>query len=1209
MKKTIVVLTAAGLLCFVALWVYVESDAFAERLRPYIVRPLMDVLGPRSQVGRVRITLLPFVVEVRDIVVPSDQSAEIIAVRKVRAYINPLPLLWKRVLVSSVTVLEPRVSGARSRDGTLDLSVLFATMQENIARLRGTGPTSFTVHVRSITLSNGSIVLSDAASGANMAVHGLDSKAIFRSTAAEGMVRISSGSVSISLPSYPSWEGSIRATASFAGNAISISDLELRSRSARYAVSGTFLAARAGALDLRIQARVGRGVLGDLSGMARLRGREALIDTTASLTGTFSEPQLKGTAMVAGFPFNGYVVRRAGLDYEYARHAVTVVGKAWELEHDKRRLTIDHIAAEAGYDQGIVRIVKASLKADDTEMEASGTVSIEKGYDIALSIVSDGTGPVLRFFAGLESSGRISLSGALTGQLNAPLFDGTVSAGPVTIRTVTFQGLTGMVQFRDRTISLMGATIRQDASRYLLDVSVNLTGDEPYYQARLGIIRSDVISIIALFYKPIPLDLSASGEMTFSGTSRTFSGKGHLDLDAGAAYGESFEKGSVEVELTSSRVVFPRVLIDKGGGRIEGRGWIEFRGAYYASIESSGVDVASVDHLRMLSLDGPMQLSIRSSGNFSSPQVNARAVSPGIRREGLELGAAEWDLVIQDHRLTLAGTLGSEGDSGVSMNGHMELSRPYPWSVSARFHLADVDPSMLAKGNGLLAKVRVSATGRISLQGQAGSGSAISGNAVLQSASILVADHRIENEGEAIIRIEQGDLSVQNMVLTGTGTRLSISGGLRSDKKIDLTLMGEVNLSLLRLLYKEVEHGDGIATVRLSLHDDWRNPVVDGRVTVKDGMLKLRDIPQRLSGLNGVVVFDRERITTEGLSADVGGGRARISGSARLRDTALLDFSLRAVFEDVTVRYPAGLTATLAGTLYYDGDRQAQTLSGEISIGRAKYEKRIEWKSMLVDFTQGIMRKKKTDIGWIGETRLNVRFTGSENILFESNLAEVPLKIDLLFQGTVNQIQLLGRIEAREGKVYFRNNVFDILFASADFVDPGRINPVLDVQAETRVREYRIRLGVSGNADRAVVTFLSDPPLEDSDILALLAVGRKGEELEGKADVVGRGESLSFVSGRFQDLLESRARSLTGLDRFQIDPYINKSDTPVPRVTVGKEIVEKRVFLTYSSNVGGTTPEQNLRVEYILNRNISLLGEYDELGQIGADLKFRFEFR
>jgi translocation and assembly module TamB len=193
--------------------------------------------------------------------------------------------------------------------------------------------------------------------------------------------------------------------------------------------------------------------------------------------------------------------------------------------------------------------------------------------------------------------------------------------------------------------------------------------------------------------------------------------------------------------------------------------------------------------------------------------------------------------------------------------------------------------------------------------------------------------------------------------------------------------------------------------------------------------------------------------------------------------------------------------------------------------------------------------------------------------------------------------------------VYFRNNVFRILRASADFADPNRINPLLDVQAETRVREYQIRLGVTGNADRAVVTFLADPPLSDSDILALLAIGRRGEELKGKEADVGRSEAAAFATGMFQDFLESRARSITGLDRFQVDPYINKYDIAVPRVTVGKEVVQDRVFMSYSSNIGGTIPEQNIRLEYILNRNVSVLGEYDELGQLGADIKFRFEFR
>jgi len=286
-----------------------------------------------------------------------------------------------------------------------------------------------------------------------------------------------------------------------------------------------------------------------------------------------------------------------------------------------------------------------------------------------------------------------------------------------------------------------------------------------------------------------------------------------------------------------------------------------------------------------------------------------------------------------------------------------------------------------------------------------------------------------------------------------------------------------------------------------------------------------------------------------------------------------------------------------------------QNLSGEVVIRRAHYEKRVDWKSMLVDFRAGFARKKKTDIGWIGETQLNVRFSGKESIVFESNLAKIPIDAEILIRGTVNQPQVLGRLEARKGEVYFRKNVFRIMHASADFADPNKINPVLDVQAETRVREYDIRLSVTGTADRSFVSFVSDPPLTDSNILALLTIGRKSEEVRGKEAGVGVGEATSFMTGKFQDIIETRARSLTGLDRFQVDPYISKTDVSVPRVTVGKEVVQDKVFMTYSSNVGATTPEQLFRIEYLLNRNMSLVGERDETGNIGADLKFRFEFR
>jgi translocation and assembly module TamB len=313
------------------------------------------------------------------------------------------------------------------------------------------------------------------------------------------------------------------------------------------------------------------------------------------------------------------------------------------------------------------------------------------------------------------------------------------------------------------------------------------------------------------------------------------------------------------------------------------------------------------------------------------------------------------------------------------------------------------------------------------------------------------------------------------------------------------------------------------------------------------------------------------------------------------------------------VRYPEGLTSTLSGDLYYDGNASEQSLTGDVTIKRARYDKRVEWKSMLVDIGKGLYQKKKTEVAWIGDTQINIRFHGKDSILLQNNLAKIPLDVDMFLRGTVNQPQLLGRVEARKGSVYFRKNEFKILHASADFVDPNRMNPVLDIQAEIRVRdidqEYRIRLAVSGTADRAVVTLLSDPPLPDSDILTLLALGKTGTELKGKESGVGMSEAASFATGQFQDIFESHARSLTGLDRFQVDPYVSKSDTSVPRVTMGKEIVQDKLYVTYSSNVGSTTPEQIFRIEYILNRHFSLVGERNELGNTGADIKYRFEFK
>ncbi len=1203
MKRTALIISLVFFVLFAGLWTYVQSPAFAIRIRPLIMAPLQEILGPGASVGWIKASLLPLYLEVRDITIPSSVNREAIAIRRVRMYLNPFPLLYGTISVPSVAVLEPRVIAGRSLAGAVDIAELIGTIRSNLERGK-----HYTVQIRTITVRNGKAVLSDAGTKTTVTMSRLNLKMKINLPSASFNVRLAKGDLTVTAPAFREIKGTARGMINYDQGRLSLDGCELASEDTRLTTEGTIGLMTGGGLDLKLTARMGQRFLGRITDIlaGKNRTKDPVIQSTTRISGTLKDPIMNGSIVLSNINIGGMRLQDAETRFAYRNGNITIAAEQWKLSKGSQQISVQELSLEASYQGGRLRIGRSAVLADDLSVNATGTVGPAEGYQLALSARSTEQGRSLSFFSGFAISGAAAVHGTLSGPLAAPRFDGKLEAGPVSVRGVPFRSVEGNLVFKERILSLADTDIRHGSSEYEFNGSVNFQGPEPLYQAKVDVRRSDVVSIVALFYKRIPLELAATGELTFLGTSRDFSGTGHLDLDAGVAHGESFDRGSLSVELTSNRVSFPRVTLERKAGAVTGEGWIGFNGTYEAHVKGKGLDLSDVDHLKKLTCSGPFILDIRSSGSFSAPVVQAHAESEQLSYRQAALGPAQVDLEIQNGELTLAAEI---GDGVFSANGTWKLKQPYAWTATASLRMSEVDPSALYAGSDLLAKARVLVEGSVKARGNGLDLASIDGTAQFQKLGFNVGDLRIENDGAADIRIDGGRVAVRSLTLTGFGTKLAVTGETHLGKDVDLTFTGDANLSLLRVLFHEVEHGDGIASVKLTVSDAWSNPEIAGELKIKNGLIKIRDIPQKFTALNGTIDFTREKVVTEALSGEVGGGTITFTGNAQLDGSSLVDFSAKASIENVTVRYPAGLTATVGGVLYYDGDASAQTLSGEIAIRKARYEKRVEWKSMLVDFSRGFTQKKKTDIGWIGETQINVQFVGKENIIFESNLVKIPLDIDMLFRGTVNQLQVLGRIEARKGEVYFRKNVFRILHASADFTNPNRINPTLDVQAETRVREYQIQLGVSGSADRAIVTFVSEPPLTDANILNLLAVGRTGEELKGKELNIGVGEATSLATGKFQDIFESHARTLTGLDRFQVDPYISKTDTAVPRITVGKELVQDKVFLTYSSSVGATTPEQVFRIEYILNRNMSLVGDRNEVGNLGADVKFRFEFR
>jgi translocation and assembly module TamB len=92
---------------------------------------------------------------------------------------------------------------------------------------------------------------------------------------------------------------------------------------------------------------------------------------------------------------------------------------------------------------------------------------------------------------------------------------------------------------------------------------------------------------------------------------------------------------------------------------------------------------------------------------------------------------------------------------------------------------------------------------------------------------------------------------------------------------------------------------------------------------------------------------------------------------------------------------------------------------------------------------------------------------------------------------------VLGRIGIVRGEVLFNGTKYNVERGEITFTNAVKIEPVLDLEASARVRDYEINLGFHGPVDELRTTYRSDPPLPTGDIIALLALGRTREETAG----------------------------------------------------------------------------------------------------------------
>ncbi len=445
----------------------------------------------------------------------------------------------------------------------------------------------------------------------------------------------------------------------------------------------------------------------------------------------------------------------------------------------------------------------------------------------------------------------------------------------------------------------------------------------------------------------------------------------------------------------------------------------------------------------------------------------------------------------------------------------------------------------------------------------------------------------------------------------GEGTDFSAHGSvqLTGERALDLTADGHLDLKLLSSITPDFS-SSGLVTMNLTIGGTLADPLPQGRFQVSGGSLSYAGLPSGLSELNGSFLFTRDRIRIETLTARTGGGTLDLKGDATYFNQQL-NFNLTAIGKDVRLRYPPGVSSTADSELHWIGTRYASTVSGDVSINKMAVTPGFDFSAYLQ--RSGQFSAITPASSPLNNVKLDIHVVTAPELQMRTAIARLSGDADLRIRGSLGRPAVLGRVDIIEGQATFHGTRFTLERGDITFANPVAIEPQLNLQATTHVRNYDLNITLTGTPNHGLnLNYRSEPPLPKSDIIALLALGRTNEESAQLQEQSGQGvfsdqASALILNQALNDTNSNRFQRLFGASNIKIDPQGLSTETnPTargPQVTIEQGFANN-ISLTYSTNVSQSS-QQIIQGEYYFNRNVSVVGTRDQNGVVSFDLRIR----
>jgi translocation and assembly module TamB len=209
---------------------------------------------------------------------------------------------------------------------------------------------------------------------------------------------------------------------------------------------------------------------------------------------------------------------------------------------------------------------------------------------------------------------------------------------------------------------------------------------------------------------------------------------------------------------------------------------------------------------------------------------------------------------------------------------------------------------------------------------------------------------------------------------------------------------------------------------------------------------------------------------------------------------------------------------------------------------------------------------------------------------------------------------MLGQITITEGYILFFGSKYNIDQGRISFYDPNRINPYLNVNLKTRVQGIDVTLSVTGPMDRMKLSYQSDPPMQFSELVALLTSGRAPTDpvLAARMSATStqtfeQAGASALFGAAVASPAAGRLQRIFGVTRFSVSPeLVGTTNSTLATMTLQQQVTPDILF-TYIHDPTQPNP-QIVRVEWTINRTWSAVAQRDNFGYFDFDLFWKKRF-